>query len=206
MHCLLVESFGSMAPKPFRLIGSRSKGNPNAVLYGYSRCSARELREESKIYTDPLQARILLTSKIDTKPMPSEWQLGKRLGFEVLIRPVLRRVKESEERIREQDVFQATAEKSPKGDWQRRREDVYGEWLAQEFQRRRGAKLEETRLQSFQRVRVIRGLHSRAIEGPNAIMRGTLTITDPADFATLLARGLGRHRAYGYGMLLLRPA
>ena len=37
-------------------------------------------------------------------------------------------------------------------------------------------------------------------------MRGILAITDPTAFADLLARGVGRHRAYGYGMLLLRPA
>ena len=36
-------------------------------------------------------------------------------------------------------------------------------------------------------------------------MRGVLTITDPDAFAQLLARGVGRHRSYGYGMLLLRP-
>ena len=36
-------------------------------------------------------------------------------------------------------------------------------------------------------------------------MRGTLTITDPVEFGSLLANGIGRHKAYGYGMLLLRP-
>ena len=36
-------------------------------------------------------------------------------------------------------------------------------------------------------------------------MSGALTITDGEKFAQLLARGIGRHRAYGYGMLLLRP-
>ena len=36
-------------------------------------------------------------------------------------------------------------------------------------------------------------------------MQGNLTITEPEKFACLLARGVGRHRAYGYGMLLLRP-
>ena len=37
-------------------------------------------------------------------------------------------------------------------------------------------------------------------------MQGVLTITDGGAFASLLARGVGRHRAYGYGMMLLRPA
>lgn len=36
-------------------------------------------------------------------------------------------------------------------------------------------------------------------------MHGTLTVTDPAFFAQALAVGIGRHRASGFGMLLLRP-
>jgi CRISPR system Cascade subunit CasE len=36
-------------------------------------------------------------------------------------------------------------------------------------------------------------------------VHGTLTVTDPTTFATCLARGVGRHVAYGYGMLMLRP-
>ena len=88
----------------------------------------------------------------------------------------------------------------------RSREDVYNDWLREQFQRRGGAQLEKkASLKSFQRTRVIRRRGSRPIEGPDAIMSGTLTITDGDEFAELLARGIGRHRAYGYGMLLLRP-
>ena len=65
---------------------------------------------------------------------------------------------------------------------------------------------ERIKLVSFQRTRAIRKLHARHSEGPDAVMRGILTITDAAAFSNLLARGVGRHRAYGYGMLLLRPA
>ena len=52
----------------------------------------------------------------------------------------------------------------------------------------------------------MRKRHARYSEGPDAVMRGVLTITDPDAFSSLLASGIGRHRAYGYGMLLLRPA
>jgi CRISPR system Cascade subunit CasE len=42
---------------------------------------------------------------------------------------------------------------------------------------------------------------------PDATFRGTLRVDDPARFAAAaLARGVGRHRAFGFGMLLLRPA
>jgi len=35
---------------------------------------------------------------------------------------------------------------------------------------------------------------------------GVLQVRDSAAFAALLARGIGRHRAFGFGMLLLKPA
>jgi len=206
MHCLLTESFGHCAPKPFRLISTRRAGDLRAVLYGYGHSLAQELRETAETFADPLQLRILQTSTIDTKPMPEAWELGRRLGFEVLVRPVVRCARGSCYAGQERDVFQIQASRQPTQEMEKGREEVYGEWLSQQFQRREGALLEESRLKSFQRVRIIRGLRSRAVEGPDAIMRGTLTVTGSSDFANLLARGVGRHRAYGYGMLLLRPA
>ena len=59
---------------------------------------------------------------------------------------------------------------------------------------------------SFRRTRALRKRHARYSEGPDVVMRGVLTVTDPDAFSNLLAHGIGRHRAYGYGMLLLRPA
>ena len=88
----------------------------------------------------------------------------------------------------------------------RSREQVYSEWLVKQLDTRGGARLESAMLQSFQRTRVIRKRHSRYSEGPDALMRGNLVITNGDAFAKLLAQGVGRHRAYGYGMLLLRPA
>lgn len=46
---------------------------------------------------------------------------------------------------------------------------------------------------------------SAAVEGPDALVTGTLVVTDPDAFAAGLARGVGRHRAFGFGMLLLTP-
>lgn len=43
-------------------------------------------------------------------------------------------------------------------------------------------------------------------ERPNAVLTGTLRVTDADAFRALLARGIGRHRAFGFGMLLLRRA
>ncbi len=237
MHCLLMECFGrpptkerpennGLAPQPFRLIlpGDGSNG----ILYGYGRSDANALRETAAMCADPLQNRILPGDKLDSKPMPTSWQAGKRLGFETRIRPVVRLQKDLSrvpaDKLRrfrtrpgqndeprpgkECDVFQWEALQYPRGEMPESREQVYAEWLSEQLDKRGGASLDvkQTKLVSFHRVRAFRKLHDRHTEGPDAVMRGELTITDPDAFADLLANGVGRHRAYGYGMLLLRPS
>ena len=216
MHCLLAESFGDLAPKPFRLILPRS--GPTGVFYGYGSNDADALRETAGIYADPLQSRVILVDEMDSKAMPSAWRVGQRLGFEVRLRPVVRRAREdADHRHREIDAFQAEAERYPKGEMPRSREQVYADWLSNRFTiqlsedsvRRRGASLDliQTKLVAVQRTRAYRSARdTRYSEGPDALMRGVLTITDAEAFAALLAKGVGRHRAYGFGMLLLRPA
>lgn len=205
MHCLLVESFGELAPKPFRVIIPSRRGRRIGTLYGYARCDAGSLRDTAALYCDPQQAKILPASRIDSKPMPAEWQPGKRLGFEVLLRPTIRRARGSDRAGKECDVFQAEAEKYSKGMMPRSREEVYADWLRARLEYRGGARLEGATLAMFQRTRAVRKLHARPSEGPHALLRGTLTISDPTEFGRILAGGIGRHKAYGYGMLLLRP-
>ena len=230
MHCLLKECFGDfytnktpagIAPQPFRLVATR--GASVGCLYGYTRVDADALRESAAICACPLQARVLPADRIDDKPMPTEWRVGLRLGFELRVRPIVR-LERDQSRVpddrnfafrdggrrdgRECDAFQYEALQHPRGEMTRTREEVYVDWLDKQFERRGGAVLDrcETKLVSFQRTRAVRKLHRRYSEGPDALMRGELEITDGAKFSKLLADGIGRHRAYGYGMLLLRPA
>ena len=207
MHCLLTESFGELAPRPFRLLMPR--GQCRGVLYGYARVEADELRDTAGTYADPSQLRILTTDRIAGKPMPTAWQAGKRLGFETRVRPIVRRSRNADSRPgRECDAFALEAGRYPKGETPNSREVVYTDWLSNQLDRRGGAQLDgdKTKLVSFRRTRVARKLRARHSEGPDAVMRGVLTITNPDAFSNLLAHGIGRHRAYGYGMLLLRPA
>ena len=204
MHCLLVESFGDIAPKPFRVIIPRDRRR-SGVLYGYCQGDADALLEAAATYADPLQDKVLPASRIDSKKMPSSWRLSLRLGFEVLVRPIVRRARGAQNSGAEMDAFQWEACRHPKGGMERSREEVYSDWLADRLNRR-GAQLDKATLTSFERVRTVRKLRAHASEGPRAVMQGTIIITDPGDFSELLACGIGRHKSYGYGMLLLRPA
>ena len=231
MHCLLKECFGDIAPKPFRLIIPRA--GASGALYGYTRADADELRELASMCACPLQTRVLPPWSVDSKTMPSDWQVDRQLGFEVRIRPIVRPTKNAAQRAcegrcarsgrerdkslppcpqcrprRECDAFQYEAIKHPLGKMERSREEVYGEWLHRRFENKGGARLDlgSAKLVAFQRTRAVRKLHKQYSEGPDAVMRGALTITDADRFGRLVAQGIGRHKAYGYGMLLLRNA
>ena len=206
MHCLLSESFGELAPRPFRVIVPRGQRRRTGTLYGYSEGTADDLRDAASTYCDPLQAKVLPGSEIDSKPMPTMWRVGQRLGFETLVRPIIRRARGSDRPGREIDAFQAEAELHPVGGMRRTREDVYTDWLQNRLEQNGAARLEKATLRMFERVRTVRKLHARGSEGPHALMRGSLTIADASAFGQMLAHGVGRHKAYGYGMLLLRPA
>lgn len=85
-----------------------------------------------------------------------------------------------------------------------RRGEIYLGWLQEQLGAAADLDRDASRLARFQRVRVARG--NAMVEGPQALFFGELTVKDPRAFGKLLRRGIGRHRAYGYGMLLLRPA
>ena len=203
MHTLLAESFGDLAPQPFRFIIPRNRQSPG-VFYGYSPHNADTLRATSGMFADPLQQDVLPPASIQSKPMPPSWTPRQRLGFEILTRPISRRSRGAARPGSETDVYQREASQHPPGKMTRSREAVYHDWL-RNMLASRGADLNEARLRSFQRAQTIRRLGQRATEGPEALIQGTLTVTDPLAFADLIARGLGRHRSYGYGMVLLRP-
>ena len=243
MHCLLFESFGELAPKPYRIIIPRNHHSKYGTLYGYTRCTVEDLHDAAAACADPQQAKILPSSSFDSKTMPTAWQPGRRLGFEALVRPVKRlsrcvnvrsqkggyKARNCESgcnnrgcsfardkkvcsigcaqrhSIIERDAFQAVSEQFPRGEMHLNREEVYADWLKHRLEARGAAQIDSAKLAMFQRTRATRKLHAPPSEGPHALMRGTLTIADAEAFANLLANGIGRHKAYGYGMLLLRP-
>jgi CRISPR system Cascade subunit CasE len=177
-------------------------------VLGYSSHPADEMHEQAQTFADPLVlAAGNLSRPIPGKTMPSTWKKGLRMGFEVLACPVTR--KDSQEK----DVYLRRVDQATDGQATLDRETVYGEWLARQLAD--SAELNQRHLQGFQLIRQFRRgrratpngkRNARGITRPQALIQGELTIIDGEAFGTGLARGIGRHRAFGYGMLLLRPA
>ena len=208
LHHLLVESFGRQVLQPFRLMAPPGEGRAN--LYAYTQADAEALQRIAAAVSLPETADVLDVARIRSKPMPASWNAGQRLGFDARLRPVIRRRKAKAgpgTKPCEIDAFLAEAEGNHPGDRAgmaregRGREEVYSDWLAARLE---GAALVETvRLIRFRHHHAVR--NRRTIEGPDAVIHGSLTIVDPGLFSAALAAGIGRHRAYGYGMILLRP-
>lgn len=209
LHHLLGETFGPAALQPFRLmVAPRAQ---SGTLYAYAATDAAALRAKARASLTPAQAAVIDLDLLRSLPRPaSAFTAGQRLGFDLRLRPVVRLASDlvgaddsgtpvSFRKAAEVDAFLAAVLR----DRQVQREGVYLDWLAARLGPAAELDLAASRLASFQRTRVQRD--GRRVEGPDAVVHGTLTVTDPAAFADLLARGVGRHRSYGYGMLLLRP-
>ncbi len=218
-HILLSSMFGKGMLQPFRLFASERRRK--AALYGYSGTDQTELRRLAATVAPPDCEAVVDPRRLRSKPMPTRFEEGERLGFDLRLRPVRRvrgdlpdsRIGASLKRGSEVDAFLlelirrfparpgklATSAAAEAGVT---RQSVYSEWLSERLGK--AASVEHCELASFQRSRVIRG-STGGPEGPDAVLHGTMTVGSEDEFGRVLRKGVGRHRAYGYGMLLLRP-
>ena len=213
LHHLLAETLGPGALCSFRLLvpPRRTAGN----LYGYSEMDAESLQTGAEACALPEHLRVLSLSQLESKPMPATWRTGHRLGFDLRSRPIRRLHRDLDTptgpigRGSEIDAFLLEALRQHSDDpggmanEDRTRQAVYLDWLAEQLGSAAELNPAESRLVRFHRTRVLRKNHG--LEGPDATIHGTLNVSEPNQFMQLLLRGIGRHRAYGYGMLLLRP-
>jgi len=204
VHAATRAAFGALGPQPFAL---RHAPGQDPVLLGYGGHTAQELIEHCAVFAVPEVAALFPPETIASKPMPLDSiPAGRRLGFEVRICPIRRQDAGTRDRARETDAFLVRSQAEPEAALDR--EQVYRDWLAEQLARNGAARIEQGRMTAFRRLRVSRRGEKRrphSSEKPDATFVGELTVEDPSAFADLLARGVGRHRAFGFGMLLLRP-
>ncbi|MXW14969.1 MAG: type I-E CRISPR-associated protein Cas6/Cse3/CasE [Rhodothermaceae bacterium] len=216
LHKLLSETFGVRILQPFRFFSS-SRGKQGSI-YAYSNSGADELLNLAQTYALPEVFEILELEKLRSKQMPFQYEENQRLGFDIRLRPTRRSRLKFDTMSGNRSGGQLSRSEIDAYAWEHihpgsnrqgsvskqeiTRESVYHKWLSD----RLGpvASLQACSLHAFRRSKVIRGQSSLS-EGPDAILHGTLNILDVRRFQGLLENGIGRHRAYGYGMILLRP-
>ena len=210
VHCLLGELFGDLAPTPFAVKPRLGRGLP---VLGYSTVSASALQEAAQATAAPVAWNACDWGAFAGKPMPAAWSAGTEYRFSTRVCPVVRMADDGPRHRKGAEVDAFLRRCWQVGDDTAvSREEVYRTWLREELDRRGGAEVIEAGLTRFQRARLIRRGRARGrrrshvVERPDATLEGRLKIGEPGSFANLLARGLGRHRGFGFGMLLLQPA
>lgn len=222
VHMQLRQLFGDDAPGVFRIEQSsrQSGGGKMLKVLAYSHKPASVLKEQADMLADPVVYAACDWNRFAQKAMPQSFAEGRRLGFELRASPVVRLASARTYKDKagqdfkikkgaEVDVFVKVGWEQP--DKSLSREQVYGDWLREHFARVAGAEIDQIRLKAFQRQRFLRREHGQSrkghrVEGPDALFVGELTVKDSAVFGKMLARGIGRHRSFGFGMLLLKAA
>lgn len=207
-HALLTAVFGrALAPKPFRVMARR--GRPPHLL-AYAAHDGATLSAHAAQFADPRAHAALGADAIAAKPMPA-MPAGRRLGFNLRVRPTVRRDRDGDRR-KAAELDAAVAALGPAPHEAAARAEVYRGWIRAKLAEA-GAKVERLGLDGVigddapRRTRPDPAGHRplRRVPGHSVTATGTLVVENAEHFASALARGIGRHRAFGYGMLLLSP-
>jgi CRISPR system Cascade subunit CasE len=232
VHCALGELFGDAAPKPFfvdddpRTVENTADyhGDRYVRILGYANMPAytdgqknNSLRDEAKLAPNPTIGNLCDWDRFESQEMPDSFREGRDLQFELRACPVVRKASAGEgpdgqewSEGQELDAFLSEAWENPEEDLTRG--GVYREWLDDQFDNRRGAKLDRDSVQmtrfSIERMTRRNGPDRTAdtIKRPDVTLTGVLQVTDGDAFVDLLRSGLGRHKSFGYGMLKVRRA
>ena len=203
LHVALRAAFADLAPRPFALVTKRGK---SPELLGYTPHSADALHDHALSFAAPEIPDVIGLPSLAGKPMPDCFTIGRRLGFTLRARPTIRTDRDGDRtRIAERDAYREAPPDA--ADDRPTRGEVYQAWLTTRLVAG-GAAVERLMLERFCRSFTLRRdkfRRLRAVEGPDASFSGMLVVNEPGRFAGLLARGVGRHANFGYGMLLLRP-
>jgi len=208
-HCILKELWQDGAPKPFVLQGR------GRVLdaWGYSRADAATLAEHARAFGDPsLLAAISDIDAIASKPMP-RFERGHRIGFLLRACPVVRLATATNGHAAGAEIDAFLARCFAEGELTVvSREEVYCAWLRSRLgeQATTGVSVERVRIAGMSRERLIRRTHGRErsasrLERPDVRFEGDLVVADGDRFLACLSHGIGRHRAFGFGALILVP-
>jgi len=210
LHAAMKATLGDHAPKPFALV--ERPGSTQVV--GYTRIAQEDLARAMQLAAtaDPQAARALGLHEGGgalVKSLPHDWRAGEKFSFEVRVAPVIRS-------RRSGGYAEMDAAFHPQfcGDSPGDRDAAYAAWLAQELGRDGAALLLQERTVRYELTGIARRLRAhepglRETRGgllPDLSVRGLLQVQDPRAFDALLARGLGRHRSFGFGCILLAPA
>ena len=205
-HAWLQAAFGQLAPRPWRLLMPRRLDPPRpSRILAYSERPAEVLADHLARYATPAVEAVCSPEDVLGKVLPQNWPPGRRYAFEALCCPVGRKAGSGQEK----DIFLIEADHVRERDL--RRPEVYRCWFKRQVEGRGTVRVESVTLESFRLAKIQRKIQDTPRESrhqmrPQAEFHGILHAADGTELLALLRRGIGRHRAFGFGMILLKPA
>ena len=233
VHALFAALFGALGPRPFSLDdrqGLVPRPGGRLRVLAYARAALPDLRRRAERFAEPDAYRAIGWEEAADKPMPAAFPDGLALAFEVRACPVTRLGRDSfgHRPGAEIDAYEAACLRAARAlgapdarlpaEAKPDRQAVYRDWLAARFAAAGAATLDpdSVRITALRSSRLFRrgrrdggtgeARASKLFQRPDVVFAGRLRVADPAAFGAWLIRGVGRHCAFGFGMLLLRPA
>lgn len=208
-HAAMRELWQDRAPAPFVL---RGRGR-TLEAWGYAPVDGRTLTEAVDRPRDDRLAEVLGEAEgVASRPVP-RLEHGRQVGFVVRACPVVRLAgaRNGHRAGAEVDAFLARCFAVGSGEHVSR-EVVYKEWLERALSRPgTGVTPRRIAVAAMARTRLVRRSHgssrtSHKVERPDVTFEGELVVEDGDLLLQYLAHGVGRHRAFGFGALMLTPA
>ena len=205
-HHALRKMFGDNAPQPFHAVLS----GPEPHVVGYLDAKRAGLLASTEGEGDVVLRRVF-SEPVRTREMPVVWEDGARLSFRLRGRPVVRYSDEAADLVEKTTGWRPPAEvdvvvaASRKTGTPADPSETCRAWL----ERRLGdvASVETFVLKDYRQVSSRRSSHGPdgriLVPGPDATMAGILTVGNGEEFGRMLAKGIGRHCAFGYGMMMV---
>ena len=214
LHHAMRMLFGQAAPQPFR--AELRGGSPHVIGYLDDPDALLDNKNDNIPNETPAVIHNIFLDAPRIKPMPVLWKKGATLNFRLRARTVVRYSKQERDRMEERtgwrpagaEIDAFAAERLKNSCNPADLDEVCRRWLERRL--KDVAHIERLSVLDYQRIRTRRSTHGRRgssfIEGPDASLAGKLIVIDENKFQDILGRGVGRHSAFGYGMLLLGKA
>jgi hypothetical protein len=191
---ILTEAFGGPLLRPWRIERIHAG---IATLLAYTETDPERLASLYSASLPSVQAAVTVVGAASVAI-----QTGVRYPFSIRLCPAIRVTPREGVRHGERDAFLVAVDRNP--DQHHDRLQVYAEYLASRLPGAELMSVEATqapRLKPMFRPGNNRKLARKTL--PDASLAGTLRTTDAATLVAAMRAGIGRQRAYGYGMLRL---
>jgi len=208
LHVYMTDLCGAAAPRPFACDTRRLLEGFVSVL-GYTTMDHATIRKDATHFADPVVWSGVDWEQSASRPMPTEFRIGTQLGFGIQVCPVNRTKDAITHRRVERDAVFYQKNEVHIPSFGHGRSQAYGHWLRKQMNLLGGCAILQTRMVHFDMEPMIRRDHKDerekvSLTRPVAKLEGRLAVIDSGAFLKTIRMGVGRHKGFGFGLLLLK--